>query len=84
MSSSFGDVKAVLAEVAEQTRSACAHVGVARERLAAAEAVLAALSDQHDSSLVPPDLARAAAELERGLGLITRAAVAVADIDARL
>jgi hypothetical protein len=33
---------------------------------------------------VPPELLQAAEELERGLGLITGGANAVADIDARL
>lgn len=84
MSESLGDVRTVLAGVAEQIGSAYRHAGIARARLADAVAVLTELGAQHSEPLVPPELRRADAELERGLQLITGGAVAVADIDARL
>ncbi|MHA6792994.1 hypothetical protein ACVGVM_05640 [Pseudonocardia bannensis] len=84
MNSSFGEIKAVLADVAEQTHSAYQHAGVARSRLADAAAVLAELGEQHSEPLVPAELSRAVAELENGLRLIAAAATVVADIDARL
>jgi hypothetical protein len=81
---SLGEVRMVLADVADQLGSAYRHAGIARARLADAMAVLTALGAEHSEPLVPPELRRADAELERGLGLISGGAVAVADIDARL
>ncbi|TQM42796.1 hypothetical protein [Pseudonocardia cypriaca] len=74
----------MLAGVAEQLGSAYQHAGIARDRIADAVAVLDGLGEQHSEPLVPPELLQAAEELERGLGLITGGANAVADIDARL
>jgi len=81
---SLGEIRVVLAEVAEQLGSAYQHAGMARARIADAVAVLARLGEQHSEPLVPVELRRAADELERGLGLISGGAAAVADIDARL
>jgi hypothetical protein len=80
----LGEVRAVLAGVAEQLGSAYQHAGIARARIADAVAVLDGLGEQHSEPLVPPELLQAAEELERGLGLITGGANAVSDIDARL
>lgn len=82
--SDLGEVRAVLAGVAEQLGSAYQHAGIARARIADAVAVLDGLGEQHSEPLVPPELLQAAEELERGLGLITGGANAVSDIDARL
>ncbi|WP_214371322.1 hypothetical protein [Pseudonocardia sp. H11422] len=84
VNSSFGEIKAVLADVAEQTRTAYQHAGVARARLADAAAVLGELGEQHSEPLVPTELTRAVAELDNGLRLIAAAATVLADIDARL
>jgi hypothetical protein len=80
----LGEVRAVLAGVAEQLGSAYQHAGIARARIADAVAVLDGLGEQHSEPLVPAELSRAAEELERALVLITGGASAVADIDARL
>jgi cytolysin (calcineurin-like family phosphatase) len=80
----LGEVRAVLATVAEQLGSAYQQAGVARARIADAVAVLDGLGEQHSEPLVPAELRQAAEELERGLGLITGGASVVADIDARL
>jgi len=80
----LGEVRAVLAGVAEQLGSAYQQAGIARARLADAVAVLDGLGEQHSEPLVPPELLQAAEELERGLGLINGGASAVSDIDARL
>ena len=82
--SDLGEVRAVLAGVAEQLGSAYQHAGIARARIADAVAVLDGLGEQHSEPLVPPELLQAAEELERGMGLITGGANAVSDIDARL
>jgi hypothetical protein len=82
--SDLGEVRAVLAGVAEQLGSAYQQAGVARARIADAVAVLDGLGEQHSEPLLPPELVQAAEELERGMGLITGGASAVADIDARL
>jgi hypothetical protein len=80
----LGEVRAVLAGVAEQLGRAYQHAGVARARIADAVAVLDGLGEQHSEPLVPAELLQAAKELERGLGLINGGASVVADIDARL
>jgi hypothetical protein len=82
--SDLGEIRSVLARVAEQLGSAYQHAGLARARIADALAVLDGLGEQHSEPLVPPELRRAAEELEHGLVLISGGAVAVADIDARL
>jgi cytolysin (calcineurin-like family phosphatase) len=82
--SDVGEVRAVLAGVAEQLGSAYQQAGVARARIADAVAVLDGLGEQHSEPLVPAELRQAAEELERGLGLINGGASVVADIDARL
>jgi hypothetical protein len=80
----LGEIRAVLAGVAEQLGSAYQQAGIARVRIDDAVAVLDGLGEQHSEPLVPAELRQAAEELERGLGLITGGASAVADIDARL
>jgi hypothetical protein len=80
----LGEVRAVLAGVAEQLGSAYQQAGIARARIADAVAVLDGLGEQHSERLVPAELLKAAEELERSLGLITGGASVVADIDARL
>jgi hypothetical protein len=82
--SDLGEVRAVLAGVAEQLGSAYQHAGIARARIADAVAVLDGLGEQHSEPLLPPELVQAAEELDRGLGLISGGVSAVADIDARL
>jgi hypothetical protein len=80
----LGEIRMVLDGVAEQIRNAHQHVGVARERIGDAVAVLDGLGEQHSTPLLPPELVRAAEELERGLALIGGAGMAVADITARI
>ncbi|OLT06429.1 hypothetical protein BJF90_16690 [Pseudonocardia sp. CNS-004] len=80
----LGEIRAVLAGVAEQLGSAYEQAGIARARIADAVAVLDGLGEQHSEPLVPAELRQAEEELDRGLGLITGGASAVADIDARL
>jgi hypothetical protein len=82
--SDLGEVRAVLAGVAEQLGSAYQHAGIARARIADAVAVLEGLGEQHSEPLLPPELVQAAEELERGLGLISGGVSAVTDIDTRL
>lgn len=82
--SDVAEIRSVLAVIVEQLGSAYQHAGLARARIADAVAVLDGLGEQHSEPLVPPELRQAAEELERGLGLISGGASAVADIDARL
>jgi hypothetical protein len=81
---SLGEVRFVLAGVADQIDSAQQYAGLARARIADAVEVLAGLGQQHSQPLVPDELRRAADELDRGLGLLRGGAAAIADIDARL
>jgi hypothetical protein len=81
---SIGDVRALLAQVAEQLGAAQQYAELARARIADATAVLSDLDEQHSEPLVPEELRRAAEELDHGLELIGGGALAVADIDARL
>jgi hypothetical protein len=82
--SDLGEIRVVLAGVTEQLGSAYQHAGAARDRIADAVAVLAGLGEQHSTPLLPPELVRAADELDRGLGFITGGVAAVADITARI
>jgi hypothetical protein len=82
--SDLGEIRFVLAGVAEQLGSAYQHAGLARDRIADAVAVLDGLGTQHSEPLVPVELQRAAEELDRGLGFISGGAAVVADIDSRL
>ena len=74
----------MLVGVSEQLGSAYEHAGVARDRIADAVAVLDGLGEQHSTPLLPPELVRAAEELERSIGFITGGVAAVADISARM
>ena len=82
--SDLGEIREVLAGVTEQLGSAYQHAEAARERIADAVAVFDGLGEQHSTPLLPPELARAAEELERGLACITGGVAAVADISARI
>ena len=82
--SSFGEIKAVLAEVAEQTRAAVELARRAADGIDAAVRTLVEVGRQHHESLVPDALSRAGDELARGREHLIAAADAVADIDARL
>jgi hypothetical protein len=82
VTSSFDEVRAALALVAERLAAALGQAATAREQIADAVGVLSAL--EHTEPLVPPELRRAGDELERSLQLISGGAAAVADIDARL
>ena len=82
--SDLGEIRLVLEGVVEQLGSAYRQAGVARDHIADAVAVLDGLGEQHSTPLLPPELARAAEELERGLGSISGATTAVADISARI
>jgi hypothetical protein len=83
-SDSLGEIRATLALVAEQLHGAQQYVGIARRRIDEAVGVLTELGLQHAEPLPPPQLKRAADELERGSGLIGAGALVVADIGARL
>jgi hypothetical protein len=80
----LGDVRAALAEIEDGISAAVAHAGMAREQIADAIGLLADLDAQHTSSLVPPELRRAADTLDTGLRLMTGGVAAVADIGARI
>ena len=73
----------MLLGAAEEIGQARQYAGVARGRLADAVGVLWGLGE-HREPLVPPELRRAADELDRGLGLIGAGESRVADIAARL
>jgi hypothetical protein len=80
----LGEIRMVLEGIAEQLGSAYEHAGVARERITDAVGVLDGLGEHHSTSLLPPELVKAAEELERGLGYISNGVAAVADITARM
>jgi hypothetical protein len=82
--SSLDEVRAVLAVVADDVRSAYEYAGRARTGIDEAVALLSRLGTQNAQPLPPPQLRRAVDELERGLGLIQAGATAVTDISARL
>jgi hypothetical protein len=81
--SSLEEVREMVLDAAEQIEHARQHAGVARGRLADALSVLAGVGE-HREPLIPPELRRAADELDRGLGLIRAGESRVADIAARL
>ena len=58
--SDLGEVRAVLAGVAEQLGSAYQQAGIARARIADAVAVLDGLGEQHSEPVLPPELVQAA------------------------
>jgi hypothetical protein len=80
----LGEIRAVLEGIAAQLGSAYEHAGIARERIADAVTVLDGLGEHHSTPLLPPELVKAAEELDRGLGIITGGVAAVADITARM
>jgi hypothetical protein len=82
--SSLEEVRAVLAAVAENVRSAYELCGQARNGIADAVALLEPLGTQNAQPLPPAQLRRAVDELERGLGLMQAGATAVTDLSARL
>jgi hypothetical protein len=84
VSESLGEIRSVLAGVAEQLGSAYQHAGMAMARITDAVALLDDLGQGHPEPLVPVELRKAADELQRGLKLISGGASAVADIAARL
>lgn len=67
----------------EEITKARHSAGVARSRIDDAVGVLSGLGE-HREPLVPPELSRAADELDRGLGLIGAGERTVTDIAARL
>lgn len=74
----------MLAEVAEQTRTAVALADLAHAGIDAAVGVLVELGRSHHESLVPASLTSAGTELEKGRQHLAAASVALADLDARL
>ncbi len=81
--SALEEVRQMLLGAAEEIGQARQYAGIARGRLADAVGVLTGLGE-HREPLVPPELRRAADELDRGLGLIGAGESRVADIAARL
>lgn len=82
--SSIGEIKAVLADVAEHTRAAVEQARRAADAIDAAVRTLVEAGRQHHESLVPAALSRAGDELARGCEQLVAAGQAVADLDARL
>jgi hypothetical protein len=82
--SSLDEVRAVLAAVAADVRSAYELAGRARAELDEVVGVLRELGVQNAQPLPPPQLLRAVEELDRGLTVIGAGAAAVTDIAARL
>lgn len=82
--SSVDEVRAVLTMVSTDVQSAVEQAGTARSGIAEALAVLETLGMQSAEPLPPPQLRRAADELDRSIGLIHAGAGVVADIAARL
>lgn len=74
----------MLIAVAEDVRTAYALADRARAGIVDAVAVLDQLGTQNAQPLPPPQLRRAADELERGLGVLAAGASAVSDLAARL
>ncbi|MGD9989750.1 hypothetical protein [Pseudonocardia sp.] len=81
---SLAEVKAVVADVADQTRTAAELVRRARDGVAESVRILTDLSRQHPESLVPVVLSRAVDELDRCHDHVAGALQAVGDLDARL
>jgi len=84
MAESLGTVRAVLDEVGQRLRTAHHLARRAERHLAEACALLAELDRMHHETLLPPELARADAELTRGLEMISMGVDSVAALDARL
>ena len=84
MTESLGEIRAALAEVSGRLGNACQGVVAARARIAEAVELLVALDGAHHESVLPPELARADAELEQILRLISGGAESVAAVEARL
>lgn len=84
MSASIAEVRAQLAEVSEQLRTAYRCTWDAKARLTEAIAALTELDRSHHDKLVPAELLRAEQELTRTLGLISGGADSVAALDARI
>lgn len=82
--SALVEVRAMLLGAVEELDRARAQAGVARAHLADAVGVLDGLGEVHAEPLVPPQLLRAAAELDRGLALIGAGRHCVTDIAGRL
>jgi len=84
MTDSLGEVRARLAEIAENVGRAREHVDVAGARITDAIGVLKGLSEQHEESLVPRELLKASDEISRCSGLINGSAQKLSDIQARM
>jgi hypothetical protein len=82
--SSLEEVRAVLAAVAVDVRSALELAAQAKAELDEAVGVLTELGAQNAQPLPPPQLLRALDQLDHGLGAIHAGAMAVSDIAARL
>ncbi|OLT21616.1 hypothetical protein BJF78_08460 [Pseudonocardia sp. CNS-139] len=80
----LGEIRLVLAGVAEQIGSAYQHAGLARARIARGVRAGRAGGATTPPPLLPPRSGAAAEELDRGLGTISGAGAAVADITARM
>lgn len=74
----------MLLGAADHLGAAQQHAGVAQGRITDAVGLLEGLGEQYREPLVPPQLRRAADELDRGLGLIGAGHHRVVDIAARL
>lgn len=74
----------MLVGVADQLGAAYQYAGTARAGIDEAARLLRALGEEHAQPLPPPQLRRAADELDRSLRLISSGAGMVADITARL
>ena len=81
---SLDEIRAALSLVAAEVASAYEHAHGAQKRIGEALAMLERLGAQTAEPLPPPQLRRAAGELDRGLGLIHAGAGIVSDIAARL
>ncbi|MDT7553101.1 MAG: hypothetical protein QOI16_1637 [Pseudonocardiales bacterium] len=81
--SSLEEVRAMLLGAVDEIENARQYAAEASGRIADAVGLLAGLGE-HREPLVPPELKRAADELDRGLQLIGAGESTVADLAARL
>jgi hypothetical protein len=81
--SALEEVREMLLGAVHEIGQARQYAGVARGRIDDAVGVLTSLGE-HREPLVPPELRRAADELDRGLSLIGAGESTVSDIVARL